>query len=149
AITWLTDPGRFPREAARRPERRGPHGASIEPTSARGVGIRLLLAFLGISGFSALVAGAAIYAFYQVGWSLSLIDRRIDPILASVEVSGSVERIVTAASTLSTVTTEQQREEVIAALTGESDKLRSLLTELHDAGISPEKLGSIEGKAVL
>ena len=63
-------------------------------TSARGVGARLLLAFFGISAFSALVAGAAIYAFYEVGQSLTLIDRRIDPILASLEVSRSVERIV-------------------------------------------------------
>jgi signal transduction histidine kinase len=113
------------------------------------VGVRLLLAFFGISAFSALVAGAAIYAFYEVGWSLSLIDRRIDPILASVEVSRSVERIVTASSTLSSVTTEQQREEVVAALSRESGKLRSFLTELHDSGISQEKLGSIEGNAVL
>src|SRR5437660_12871689 len=91
-------------------------------TNWRSVGTRLLLAFFGISAFSALVAGAAIYAFYEVGWSLSLIDRRIDPILASVEVSRSVERIVTAATALSSVTTEQQREEVVARLSRESHK---------------------------
>ena len=119
------------------------------PRSTRGVGVRLLFAFFGISAFSALVAGAAIYAFYEVGWSLSLIDRRIDPILASVEVSRSVERIVTAATALSSVTTEQQREEVVARLSRESHKLRASLTELHDAGISQEKLASIEGNAVL
>ena len=62
---------------------------SSKRTSARGVGARLLLAFFGISAFSALVAGAAIYAFYEVGQSLTLIDRRIDPILASLEVSRS------------------------------------------------------------
>ena len=82
--------------------------------SSRGVGTRLLFAFLGISAFSALVAGAAIYAFFEVGRSLTLIDRRIDPILASLEVSRSVERIVTASSALSSVGTEQEREHVFA-----------------------------------
>jgi signal transduction histidine kinase len=133
----------------RRSEHKGPDQVSNVLRSTRGVGVRLLLAFFGISAFSALVAGAAIYAFYEVGRSLSLIDRRIDPILASVEVSRSVERIVTAATTLSSVTTEQQREEVVARLSRESQKLRSSLTELHDAGISQEKLESIEGNAVL
>ena len=106
------------------------------PTSSRGVGKRLLVAFFGISAFSALVAGAAIYAFYEVGRSLTLIDRRIDPILASLEVSRSVERIVTAASALSAVTTEQQREQVFAGLSRESAKLQSFLRELRDGGIS-------------
>ena len=117
--------------------------------SASGVGTRLLIAFFGISAVSALVAGAAIYAFVEVGRSLTLIDRRIDPILASLEVSRSVERIVTASSALSAVTTEQQREQVFTGLSRESDKLRSFLTELHGGGISAERLAPIEGNAVL
>ena len=117
-------------------------------TRASGLGTRLLIAFLGISAVSALVAGAAIYAFFEVGHSLTLIDRRIDPILASLEVSRSVERIVTASATLSAVTTEQQREHVFAGISGESAKLRSFLNELHDGGISAERLAPIEGNAV-
>jgi hypothetical protein len=116
--------------------------------SARGVGTRLLFAFFGISAFSALVAGAAVYAFYEVGQSLTLIDRRIDPILASLEVSRSVERIVTASSALSAVKTEVEREHVFAELSAESSKLRSFLRELHDGGISYEKLAPIEQNAV-
>ena len=121
---------------------------SSRRASSRGVGTRLLLAFLGISAFSALVAGAAIYAFFEVGRSLTLIDRRIDPILASLEVSRSVERIVTASSALSSVTTEQEREHVLTGLSHESDRLRSFLTELHDGGISEKRLAPIEGNAV-
>jgi signal transduction histidine kinase/HAMP domain-containing protein len=117
-------------------------------TRARGVGTRLLLAFFGISAFSALVAGAAIYAFYEVGQSLTLIDRRIDPILASVEVSRSVERIIKASSTLSAVTTEQERTRAFAELSAETLKLRSLLTTLRDGGISYEQLAPIEEIAV-
>src|SRR5438477_584490 len=142
-------PSRYLRSDQARSEGRGPQKVTNASIKSRGVGVRLLIAFFGISAFSALVAGAAIYAFYEVGWSLSLIDRRIDPILGSVEVSRSVERMVTAASTLSSVTTEQQREEVVAGLSRESGKLRSLLTALHDGGISQEKLASIESNAIL
>jgi signal transduction histidine kinase len=117
-------------------------------TRASGVGARLLIALFGIGAVAALVAGAAIYAFVEVGHSLVLIDRRVDPILASVEVSRTVERIVTAASALSAATTEQRREHLFAKLSHQSAKLRSFLTELHNGGISPEQLTPIEGNAV-
>ena len=117
-------------------------------TSARGLGARLLLAFFVISVFSALVAGSAIYAFYQVGRSLTLIDRRVDPILAAVEVSRSVERIVNSSANLSAVTTEQARDRVFAGLSAKSAKLKSLLTQLHDAGITGDRLAPIEEYAV-
>jgi len=117
-------------------------------TRASGVGARLLIVIFGIGAVAALVAGAAIYAFVEAGRSLTLIDRRIDPILASLEVSRSVERIVTASASLSSVTTEQQRERVFAGLSRESGKLQSFLNELQDGGISEERLAPIEGNAV-
>ncbi|MBV9250924.1 MAG: PAS-domain containing protein, partial [Acetobacteraceae bacterium] len=117
-------------------------------TRAGGVGARLLIAIFGIGAVAALVAGAAVYAFFEVGRSLTLIERRIDPILASLEVSRSVERIVSAATALSSVTTEQQREQVFTGISGESRKLQSFLNELHDGGISAERLAPIEGNAV-
>jgi signal transduction histidine kinase len=113
-----------------------------------GVGTRLLIVIFGIGAVSALVAGAALYAFVEVGYSLALIDRRVDPILASVEVSRTVERIVTAASALSAATTEQRRDHLFATLSRQSAKLRSFLTELRDGGISQEELAPIEGNAV-
>jgi signal transduction histidine kinase len=113
-----------------------------------GVGTRLLIVIFGIGAVSALVAGAALYAFVEVGYSLALIDRRVDPILASVEVSRTVERIVTAASALSAATTEQRRDHLFAKLSRQSAKLRSFLTELRDGGISQEELAPIEGNAV-
>ena len=117
-------------------------------TRASGVGTRLLIVIFGIGAVSALVAGAAIYAFVEVGQSLTLIDRRIDPILASLEVSRSVERIVTAASALSAATTEQRRDHLFAKLSDQSAKLQSFLNELRDGGISQDQLAPIEGNAV-
>src|SRR5438874_1874567 len=113
-------------------------------TSTRGVGARLLLAFFGISAFSALVAVAAIYAFYEVGQSLTLIDRRIDPILAALEVSRSVERIVNSSSNLSAVTTEEARERVFVGLSHKTAKLHLLLNDLRDGGITAGRLSPIE-----
>jgi PAS domain S-box-containing protein len=47
-------------------------------TIASGVGTRLLLVIFGVGAVSALVAGAAVYAFVAVGQSLALIDRRVE-----------------------------------------------------------------------
>src|SRR5215472_10027951 len=98
------------RRLSRSPEPTGPFSLSNIRTRASGVGTRLLIVIFGIGAVAALVAGAVIYAFIEAGHSLTLIDRRVDPILASVEVSRTVERIVTAASALSAATTEQRRE---------------------------------------
>src|SRR5262249_13798588 len=117
-------------------------------TRASGVGARLFIVIFGIGAVSALVAGSAIYAFVEVGHSLALIDRRVDPILASLEVTRSVERIVTSASALSAATTEQRRDHLFTRLSHQSAKLRSFLAELRDGGIGQEQLASIEGNAV-
>jgi PAS domain S-box-containing protein len=117
-------------------------------TRLSGVGTRLLIAIFGVGAVAALVAGAAVYAFIEVGNSLVLIDRRVDPILAAVEVSRSVERIVTAASALSAATSEERREHLFARLSHQSAKLQSYLNELRDGGISQEQLAPIEGNAV-
>lgn len=113
-------------------------------TNWRSVGTRLLLAFLGIGALSALVAGAAVYAFSEVGRSLAVIDRRIGPILASLDVSRSAERLATASSALSTVTTEPERVRVFWTLSDGSSRLKQLLDELSDSGLSRRLLAAIE-----
>ena len=113
----------------------------------RGVGPRLLLAFFGISAFSALVAGAAIYAFSQVGKSFELIERQVDPTLASLEVSRLAERIVRASSALTGVNSETERSSVNEELFGDTVKLRNYLLELRQGGAAQEKLALIETDA--
>jgi signal transduction histidine kinase len=137
-----------PREARRQIELTEDYRLSNIRTRTSGVGTRLLIVIFGIGAVSALVAGAAIYAFVEVGHSLALIDRRVDPILASLEVSRSVERIVTAASALSAATTEERRDHLFGKLSRQSAKLQSFLNELRDGGISQEQLAPIDGNAV-
>jgi TorS N-terminal sensor domain len=81
--------------------------------------------------------------------STTLIDRRIDPILAALEVSRSVQRIVSSSANLAAATTEHGRQEVVDGLAVKSNKLRSLLKQLRDGGISDKRVGPIEQQAGL
>ena len=78
---------------------------------------------------------------------LGLIDRRIGPILASLDVSRSVERLATASSVLSAVTTEQERIRVFWTLSDGSSRLKQLLAELSDSGLRQRQLAAIEASA--
>ena len=118
-------------------------------TGTRGVGTRLLLAFIGISAFSALVAGAAIYAFQQVGHSLVSIDHRINPMLASLEVSRSVERIVTTSAALAAATSEADRTNLVSTLSSESQRLQGFLDSLQGGAVRTGQLADIQRDAKL
>ena len=78
---------------------------------------------------------------------MELIDRRIGPILASLDVSRSVERLATASSVLSAVTTEQERIRVFWTLSDGSSRLKQLLAELSDSGLRQRQLAAIEASA--
>ena len=99
-----------------------------------GVRGRLLLAFFGISAFSILAAVAALYSFLQVGRGLDRITaQRLPPALASLELSGQVERIVAAAPALLTVTSEAQHDQLSKIIALEVQQLTQLVTDLDRA----------------
>ena len=105
---------------------RAPTASEAESTVFRrhgwnlGVRARLLLAFLGISGFAVLAAAAGIYAIRQVGARLDMVDARVPPTLTSLELSRSAERIIAAAPALLAAPDRQRRDEVKAQLAGRS-----------------------------
>ena len=85
-----------------------------------GVRGRLLLAFFGISAFTLLAAGAAIYSFLEVGKTLDKItQQRVPSALASLEISRQAERIVAVAPALLAVTTPDQQEQVSSTIFAE------------------------------
>jgi signal transduction histidine kinase len=93
---------------------------------------RLLLAFFGISAFAGLAAIAALYSFLQVGRALDRITaQRVPPALASLELSGQVERIVAAAPALLTVTSAAQHEPLSKRIASEVDHLTRLVQDLE------------------
>lgn len=95
-----------------------------------GVRARLLLAFFGISAFAVLAAAAGIYAFRVVGARLDVIDARVPPILTSLELSRSADRIIAAAPALLAATDRKRRDEVTARLESEVERLNGKLIEL-------------------
>ena len=97
-----------------------------------GVRGRLLLAFFGISGFAGLAAVAAMYSFLQVGSALDRITaQRVPPTLASLELSGQVERIVAVAPALLTVTSATRHEQLSKTIANEVAHLTRLVADLE------------------
>jgi adenylate cyclase len=93
---------------------------------------RLLLAFFGISAFAGLAATAALYSFLQVGRALDRITaQRVPPALASLELSGQVERIVAAAPALLTVTSAAEHEPLSRTIAAEVTQLTRLVADLE------------------
>src|SRR5262245_8759248 len=110
-----------------------------------GVRGRLLLAFFGISAFAVLGAGAALYSFQQISDAFaSITQRRIPVALTSQELSRHAERIVAAAPTLLTTTSQDEKEDRSVAISGEINVLYSLLTNLRSAGVESRELASLE-----
>ena len=109
-----------------------------------GVRGRLLLAFLGISGFSILAAAAGLYAFQQVGERLSLIDKRVPIVASSMELSRSAERIIATADNLIGATTRERRDELAARMEPEVQALQTALNNLKESTISNPTLVLIE-----
>ena len=106
---------------------------------------RLLIAFFGISTFSVLAAGAALYTFVQIGKVLEEIATEHTPAtLAALELSREVERIVSAApALLSAATTEQQHQESVR-IAAQVQRVRALLDELKRGGVEPATSNDIE-----
>jgi phosphoglycerate-specific signal transduction histidine kinase len=109
-----------------------------------GVRGRLLLAFLGISGFSILAAAAGLYAFQQVGERLNLIEERVPIVASSMELSRSAERIIATADNLIGVTTRERRDEISARMEPEVQALQTAFSNLKEGRTSNPTLVLIE-----
>ena len=106
--------------------------------SKLGVRARLLLAFVGISAFAILAAGAGIYAFREVGDRLELIDARVPQVVTSMEISRAADRLITSAPALLSATTAKERDEVSDRMRPEVDRLVTGLTDIERAGTAGE-----------
>ena len=104
-----------------------------------------MLAFFGISAFAVLGAGAALYSFQQISDAFaSITQRRIPVALTSQELSRHAERIVAAAPTLLTATSQDEKEDRSVAISSEVNVLYSLLANLRSAGVESRELASLE-----
>ncbi|MGG5823538.1 PAS-domain containing protein [Falsiroseomonas sp. HW251] len=108
-----------------------------------GVRMRLLLAFLAISGFSVLAAAAAIYAFREVGERIEVVETQVSPALTSLEVSRSAERIIAAAPALLAAVDTARRDQVASELRAELARLNERLLELNRGQLEAALLTTI------
>ena len=112
--------------------------------SRLGVGSRLLLAFLGISGLAVVGAAVAIFSFREIGDALDRITaRRVPAALASQEVSRQAERIVSAAPSLLAAATPAEHSERSQRIRTEMEALGALLGGLEGRGADSVALGSM------
>jgi signal transduction histidine kinase/FixJ family two-component response regulator len=112
-----------------------------------GVGARLLLAFFGIAAFAVVAAGAGLYAFREVGGRLAVVEARVPPALAALELSRSAERIIAAAPALLAAAERARRDDVRAALAAEVERLNRNLADLKGREPPPPPLQEIDAIA--
>ena len=106
-----------------------------------GVRGRLLLAFLGISGFAILAAAAGMYSFLTVGEALDGIIRdRVPSAVALLQLAAQAERIVAASPALVAVRSRAEHDAVSARIEGEAQRLSGLVRELETSAIEAAAL---------
>ena len=115
-------------------------------SSARfGVRARLLLAFLSITTFGVLAAVAAVYALVKIGGAFDLItDRRVPVALIAQELSREAERLVAVGPAMLSSTTIEEQEQLSEDMYEVSDRVSTLLEDLIDTGIDPEKVTALK-----
>jgi adenylate cyclase len=100
--------------------------------SRMGVRGRLVLSFIGISGFAVLAAAAAMYSFAEVGEVLDRItEKRVPMALTAQELSARVERVVANAPDLLKSETPREQTEIWSALSEESGQIDAQLALLR------------------
>ncbi len=110
-----------------------------------GVGSRLLLAFLGISGFAVLAAAAAMYSFLTADAALDEItSRRVPTALASLELSRQADALVIAAPGLLEATTLDEHLELSEKIEAEVDIFEGMLAEVKESADDPRILEALD-----
>jgi adenylate cyclase len=109
-----------------------------------GVRGRLLLAFVGISGFAMLAAAAGIYAFREVGDRLEVIDARVPQVVNSLEISRAADRLIASAPALLAATTAKERDAASSRMRPEIDRLVIALNDILRAGTAGDAAIAIE-----
>ncbi len=110
------------------------------PASQRvrfGLRARLLLSFIGISGFSIVAAVFANYAFFAIGQALrDVIDRTVPPAIVTLELAQRSEHIAADGPALLAATSTQEVELISAALSRDLLQAGLLISRLQSESIA-------------
>jgi len=113
----------------------------------RGIGVRgrLLLAFLGISGFAVVAAVTAFFAFSEVGRVFDRVTReRMPAAFAALELSRQAERVAASAPTLLASATEEQEKVAVSRVDAELAKLEKIFADVKAGHPDPASLSDID-----
>jgi signal transduction histidine kinase/HAMP domain-containing protein len=109
-----------------------------------GVRGRLLLSFVGISGFAVLATVAAMYSFLLVQTLLDKVtEQRVPTALAAQELSSRVERILAETPTLLAAATPLERSQIWSRIGTEIEAIDKLLLLLRNRGFPADTLASL------
>ena len=110
-----------------------------------GLRARLLMSFIGISGFAILAAAFGNYAFYSIGQALQEVtERSVPPAIATLELAQRTERIVAAGPALLAVTTSEEFTTITSVLHAELKQAEPLLIRLPRAGLTVAELEELQ-----
>ena len=123
------------------------HTASVAADRVKfGLRARLLLSFVGISGFAVAAAIFANYAFFAIGKSLQdVTERTVPPAIATLELSQRTERIVAAGPALLAAATTEEEQSITRALQREVQQAAQIISRLPTQGITTGKLDELRG----
>ncbi len=109
-----------------------------------GVRGRLLLAFLGISAFAVLAAGAAMYSFLEVGKALRHITQdRVPAATTALELSRQAERIVGAAPSLLTASDADESARIARDINRQTSELRAFVARMKGTHIDADRVDQL------
>jgi signal transduction histidine kinase/DNA-binding response OmpR family regulator/HAMP domain-containing protein len=101
-----------------------------------GLRARLLLSFIGISGFAIVAAVFANYAFFAIGQALQdVTERTVPPAIAALELAQRSEQIAAAGPALLSATSQQEVKSISAALSDDLLQAGLLISRLPSQGI--------------
>jgi class 3 adenylate cyclase/HAMP domain-containing protein len=113
----------------------------------RNVGIRgrLLFSFLGISMFSVLAAGAALFSFIEVGKVLDRVSKIEAPdAIVALEISRQAERMVGAAPLMLSATTIGRLDQIRNQIVADGKRLDRLMVRLRNNRDEGTFLGTLD-----
>lgn len=110
------------------------------------IGIRghLFTAFLSISLFSVLAAGAALYSFLEVGRTLeSVAGREMPRTIAAMETARLAQRVVNATPSMLTTSTEAQLDQVRSSIDAHRQRIDDRIQRLKEAAADEKTLSTM------
>jgi signal transduction histidine kinase/DNA-binding response OmpR family regulator/HAMP domain-containing protein len=110
-----------------------------------GLRARLLLSFIGISGFAVIAAIFANYAFYTIGKALQEVTANtVPPAIATLELALRTERIAAAGPELLAATTPDEVQSITSALEHEVLQAGILISHLPARGVTAAKQDELQ-----